>query len=221
MSGGTSTSGSEDVSGTNSQNTASGTQSNSSGGGSSQTGPTAPADGKRIPAAYGTADWKPFGTAAIYSAKAQNTHINNLTPASIESKNGRSHMLVNGKEVAPVSYFGSLMGRYPELTYETYEKMQKVGANYIYVDVHINVSNPNVRYASIKTQLEDVLYAYPDAYLFVRYTPWRLPPSTACRPARIWFLRTEASSARVRLPLTVGRAGGDHDPGDDRLPFSG
>lgn len=172
VSGGTSTSGSEDVSGTNSQNTASGTQSNSSGGGSSQTGPTAPADGKRIPAAYGTADWKPFGTAAIYSAKAQNTHINNLTPASIESKNGRSHMLVNGKEVAPVSYFGSLMGRYPELTYETYEKMQKVGANYIYVDVHINVSNPNVRYASIKTQLEDVLYAYPDAYLFVRYTPW-------------------------------------------------
>ena len=103
VSGGTSTSGSEDVSGTNSQNTASGTQSNSSGGGSSQTGPTAPADGKRIPAAYGTADWKPFGTAAIYSAKAQNTHINNLTPASIESKNGRSHRLGNGKEGAPVS----------------------------------------------------------------------------------------------------------------------
>lgn len=192
MSGGTSTSGSEDVSGTNSQNTASGTQSNSSGGGSSQTSPTAPADGKRIPAAYGTADWKPFGTAAIYSAKAQNTHINNLTPASIESKNGRSHMLVNGKEVAPVSYFGSLMGRYPELTYETYEKMQKVGANYIYVDVHINVSNPTFGMPQSKLSWRTCSTLIRMPICLSGILLGRLPPSTACRPARIWFLRTEA-----------------------------
>lgn len=172
ISGSTGTGGSKDVSGTSSKNNASGTKSSSSGSGSSQSNPTVPANDKRIPAAYGTAQWKPFGTAAIYSAKAQNTHINQLTPASIESKDGRSHMLVNGKEVAPVSFFGSHLGGYTELTYETYEKMQKVGANYIYVDVHINISNPNVRYASVKTQLEDVIYAYPDAYLFVRYTPW-------------------------------------------------
>lgn len=157
------------------------TKSSSSGGtvttaggssGSSGTRPSVSVDGKRVPSAYQTAAWQPFGKASIYSAKAQNKYIGNLTPASVTTKNARSRMLVNGKEVAPTSFFGSHLGGYTELTYETYEKMKKVGVNTIYVDVHINVSNPNVRYASVKTQLEDVIYAYPDAYLFVRYTPW-------------------------------------------------
>ena len=129
-------------------------------------------DGRRIPTGYGTKEWQPFGTADIYSAEAKNTHTDNLITASIESENGRSYMVVDGEEVAPVAFFGSHMGGDITLTYETYEKMKAVGANYIFVDVHINISNPNVRYASIKTALEDVIFAYPDAYLIVRYTPW-------------------------------------------------
>ncbi len=129
--------------------------------------------GNIIPDGYGTDAWKPFGTPAFYNDKPLTGNANVFPKSYVETKNGRTRMYINGKETAPIMYFGSFMttGQVSEVM-ETIGHMMDTGNNYVYVDVHINISNENVRYASIKTALEDVLLEYPDAYLLVRYTPW-------------------------------------------------
>lgn len=143
------------------------------------TGSSKPVElGNIIPSAYGTDAWKPFGTASIYKAKAMNTNFKTHATTSLKTVNGRTRFYVNGKEDAPIMYFGSFAhgpGDRTDEVMSTIGHMMDAGANYVFVDVHINVTNPNLRYASIKTQLEDVLYEYPDAYLIVRYTPWASP----------------------------------------------
>ncbi|MBQ8495002.1 MAG: hypothetical protein IJ465_04530 [Clostridia bacterium] len=136
--------------------------------------PTKPADlGNIIPAGYGTDAWKPFGTPAFYNEKPLTTNTKVFPNSYVETKNGRTRMYINGKETAPIMYFGAFQtaGQISEVM-DTIGHMMATGNNYVYVDVNINISNENVRYASIKTALEDVLLEYPDAYLLVRYTPW-------------------------------------------------
>ena len=129
--------------------------------------------GNIIPAGYGTNAWKPFGTPDFYDEKPLTANAKVFPNSYVETENGRTRMYIDGKETAPIMYFGSFMttGRVSEVM-ETIGHMMDTGNNYVYVDVHINVANESVRYASIKTALEDVLYEYPDAYLLVRYTPW-------------------------------------------------
>lgn len=144
--------------------------------GTSSSGTSKPADaGTIIPAGYGTNAWKPFGTAKVFTDKAINTNFNAHAATSLKTVNGRTRFYVNGKEDAPIMYFGAFQSGRTDTVMSSVGHVLDAGANYIIVDVHINVTNANLRYASIKTQLEDVLYEYPDAYLIVRYTPWASP----------------------------------------------
>lgn len=126
-----------------------------------------------IPDGYGTDAWKPFGTPDFYDDAPLTANAGVFPNSYVETVNGRTRMYIDGQETAPVMYFGSFLttGQVSQVM-DTIGHMMDTGNNYVYVDVHINVSNENVRYASIKTALEDVLLEYPDAYLLVRYTPW-------------------------------------------------
>ncbi len=139
-----------------------------------------PADvGTIVPAGYGSNAWKPFGQSEIFSAKPLNTNFKTHATTQVKTVDGRTRLYINGKEEAPIMTFVSFAwgaGERTDNAMETIGHMMDAGANYVFVDVHINSANPNTRYATIKTQLEDVIYEYPDAKLIVRYTPWA-PPS--------------------------------------------
>lgn len=143
------------------------------------TGDKKPADvGTIVPAGYGTNAWKPFGQSAIFSAKPINTNFNTHATTQVKTVDGRTRLYINGKEDAPIMCFVSFAhgpGERTDNAMETIGHMMDAGANYVFVDVHINTANPNTRYATVKTQLENVIYEYPDAKLIVRYTPWAAP----------------------------------------------
>ncbi len=149
--------------------TGSGTTNNSDGNDTTEK----PAGDTIIPGGYGTDAWKPFGTPDFYDDKPLTANAKVFPNSYVETKNGRTRMYVDGKEKAPIMYFGAFMttGQVSEVM-DTIGHMMDTGNNYVYVDVHLNIANENVRYASIKTALEDVLLEYPDAYVLVRYTPW-------------------------------------------------
>lgn len=126
-----------------------------------------------IPAGYGTDAWKPFGTPDFYDDQPLTSNATVFPNTDLKTVNDRTRLYVNGKETAPIMYFGAFMtsGQVSEVM-STIGHMMDTGNNNVFVDVHINIENKNVRYASIKTALEDVLLEYPEANLLVRYTPW-------------------------------------------------
>ncbi len=170
--------GNSTTTGSNASSTASSTtngQSGTSGTSSSGSGTTDKPNqaGAIVPAGYGTDVWKPFGTPDFYEEEPMTTNAKVFPNSYVETKNGRTRMYIDGKETAPIMYFGAFQtaGQVSQVM-DTIGHMMETGNNYVYVDVNINVSNVALRYASIKTLLEDVLFEYPDAYLLVRYTPW-------------------------------------------------
>lgn len=120
----------------------------------------------RIPAAYGSAEWQPFGDPTMDVEPVSG--VENFTKTEIRSENGRSRLYIDGESVVPVAYFDLK-------TVNVGNGLQTMANTEGVVDLVLSDSivtyGDNIRVEAVRTAMQDILYENPDAYIIWRNTP--------------------------------------------------
>ncbi len=120
----------------------------------------------KIPAAYGSAEWHPFGDDTVKVEAVPGAE--NLVKAEILSTDGRPRLYINGEKVTPLAYFD-----YQGVNSKETLTMMKEQENLVSVVLSDSAMTypENVRVEIVRTCLHEILYNNPDAYIIWRTTP--------------------------------------------------